>query len=129
MNLRRFRPFRIGVRHRLVGIAIEILGALRLNVRIGPCRLPHTAEIAAAFKDGHLVSASGECLRCGKAGDARAYDANILLLDHGTLPLFEFGETDWARTDGRHMRFVRAPDSSATSLDRSVASTSPAAPS
>jgi hypothetical protein len=38
--------------------------------------------MAAAFKDGHSVAASGESLCCGEARDTRAYNANSLLLDH-----------------------------------------------
>src|SRR3984957_12644877 len=89
MNLRSLRPFRIGVRHRLVGIAIEILRALGLNFRIGSRRLPDAAKIAAAFEDGHLVSASAECCCRGKPGDAGTDDAHILLLDHGSTSSFE----------------------------------------
>jgi hypothetical protein len=61
MNLRSLGPFRIGVRHGLVGVPIEILRALGLDFRIGSRRLPDAAKIAAAFEDCHLVSASAEC--------------------------------------------------------------------
>ena len=83
MNLRTLGPFRIGVRHRLVGVAIEILWALGLNVGIGARRLPDPAEIARAFEDRHLVSARAECLGRDQAGDTGTDNTNILLLDHG----------------------------------------------
>src|ERR1700721_1108506 len=86
MNLRSLGPLRIGVRHRLVRIAIEILGALGLHVRIGSCRLPDPAEIAAAFEDGHLMSAGAESLGCDEPGDACSNHTHILLLDHGRPP-------------------------------------------
>jgi hypothetical protein len=49
------------------------------------------------------VTASVERPCCGEAGHARANNANILLLDHGLSPSFEFGGTDHACGYCRHM--------------------------
>ena len=83
MNLRSLGPFRIGVRHRLVGIAIEILRALGLNVGIGTRRLPDAAEIAAASR-GSSPCVRARRMSCrGKPGDAGTDNTHVLLLDHG----------------------------------------------
>jgi hypothetical protein len=98
MNLRPFRPFRIGIRHGLVGESIEILGALGLHLGVGPGRLPDVAKVAAAFEDRDPVSAGGECLCGDKPGDAGANDTNVLLLDHGSaLPSDVRGRNRWRR--------------------------------
>ena len=77
VDLRTLRPFRIGIRHRLVGVTIEILRALRLHLGIGPRRLPDAAEIAAALDNRDLMSARGEGL-CGReSGYAGANDTNL----------------------------------------------------
>src|SRR5258708_10422164 len=85
MNLRPIRPFRVGVRHWLVGISIEIFGALGLHFGIGTCGLPDTTKIAATFEYSYIVPARFEYLCCVKACNACAADANILLLDHDPL--------------------------------------------
>src|SRR2546430_15796304 len=86
VHLRTLRPFRIGGRHRLVGVAIEILRALGLHVRIGTRRLPDAAEITAALDDRDLMSARGEGFCSGQTGYAGADDANLFLPDHDNSP-------------------------------------------
>ena len=77
VDLRTLRPFRIGIRHRLVGVTIEILRALRLHLGIGPRRLPDATEIAAALDDRDLMPARGEGF-CGReSGYAGANDADL----------------------------------------------------
>ena len=86
VDLRPLRPFRIGIRHRLVGVTIEILRALRLHLGIGSRRLPDAAEIAAALDNRDLMSARGEGF-CGReAGNTGADDANLFLPDHDNSP-------------------------------------------
>ena len=86
VDLRPLRPFRIGIRHRLVGVTIEILRALRLHLGIGPRRLPDPAEIAAALDNRDLMSARGEGF-CGREPRyTGADDTNLFLPDHDNSP-------------------------------------------
>jgi hypothetical protein len=87
MDLRALRPLRIGFRHRLVSIAIEILRALGLNVGVRSRRIPHAAEVTAALDDGHPVSTLRKRLASGEAGYTGANNANVLLLDHEYAPV------------------------------------------
>ena len=82
VDLRPFRPFRVGVRHGLVGVAIEVLWTLRLHIRIGTRRIPDAAETAGLLHDGDLVSMPRECLCCCEPGHAGADHANLLWADH-----------------------------------------------
>jgi hypothetical protein len=86
VDLRTLRPFRIGIRHRLVGVPIEIFRTLRLHLGIGARRLPDAAEIAAAFHDRDLMSARGEGFCSGQTGYAGADDTNLFLPDHDNSP-------------------------------------------
>src|SRR5262249_31708563 len=82
VDLRPLRPLRAGIRHRLVGVAIKLLSALRLPVRLGAGRVPARAEISTLLDNGPLVTPRGESLRRRKTGDAGADNANLLWADH-----------------------------------------------
>ena len=63
----------------LVGVAVELLRALGLHVRIGSRRLPDAAEIGTALDDGDAVAVAGKRLCRGKPGDAGADHADMSL--------------------------------------------------
>ena len=85
VDLRALRPLRIGFRHRLVGVTVEILRALRLHLGIGPRRLPDAAEIAAALDNRDQMTARGESLRRREPRYAGADDTNLFSPDHDNV--------------------------------------------
>ena len=87
VDLRTLGPFRIGIRHRLVGVAIEVLGALRLHVRIGTRGIPDSADISALLDDGDLVPVRGKRFRRCQARHSGADHANLLWAYHVIFPL------------------------------------------
>jgi len=82
MDLRPLRPLGIRGRHGLVGVAVEVLRALGLNIGIGAGRIPDAAEIGSLLHDRDRVPLCGKRLACGEPGNAGADHANLLLADH-----------------------------------------------
>ena len=87
MDLRALGPFGIVGGHRVIGVAIQVLGRLGLHIGIRPRQIPHAAEIAAALKPHNAVALFIERLGRCQPADPAANDGNPFAIDHAHPPM------------------------------------------
>ena len=75
-------PLRIGIRHRHIGKAIQVLWALRLYTGLGARQFPDAAKIMTAFKPDNAMALFVKCLGGGQASDAAANDGDVICVRH-----------------------------------------------